>query len=482
MLWRDKRATANRRGHIPGGRCAAVCRWAQAALAVAAVWLCATLSAKAADVAKAAPAVGAAPTETTAEAFRVFEGHGGPVTALAVSGDGRWLATGSFDTSVGLWPLGGDGPPRWIEGHAAAVNAVAFCGPAIVASAGDDAEIHLSEVPGGAPSAVLRGHVGKIVDLAVAPDGRLLASAGWDGTARVWDIEAATEVLRIEAHPGGVNAVAFGPDGKTVLTAGKDGVLAEWRLADGERLRTLATEGFGINRILVFGDPPRLAYGTVDGRTRVLRLADGAEVADLSLDRRPILALATDPEARHLAVGDGEGFVMIVRTQDWRIRHDFHAARRGPVWALAFTPSGGGVIAGGMSHRAYLWPLGAPDALRSAEGEGPDTEPTDNGERLFRRKCSICHTLGTDWARRAGPPLGGLFGRRAGTAPGYGYSEALRHSDVVWTEETVDALFREGPDVVTPGSKMPIQRITAASDRADLVRFLKRATATAGGN
>ncbi|RMH48636.1 MAG: cytochrome C [Alphaproteobacteria bacterium] len=415
---------------------------------------------------------------TAPEAFRVFEGHGGPVTALAVSPDGRWLATGSFDTSVGLWPLDAAAPPRWIEGHAAAVNAVAFCGPGLVASAGDDAEIRVNAVPDGGLRAVLRGHVGKIVDLAAAPDGRHLASAGWDGTARLWDIGTGREILGIEAHPTGVNAVAFGPDGRTLLTAGKDGILAEWRLRDGARLRTLAREGFGINRLLVFGSPPLLAYGTVDGATRVLSLSDGALRADLSLDRRPILALAADRGASHLAVGDGEGFVMIVRTSDWRIRHDFHAAKRGPVWALAFTPSGGGIIAGGMSHRAYLWPLGAPDRLRQAEGEADEAEPADNGERLFLRKCSICHTLGTEWRRRAGPPLGGLFGRRAGTAPGYGYSDALRRSDLVWTDETVDALFREGPDVVTPGSKMPIQRITSARDRADLIRFLRQATAT----
>jgi len=43
----------------------------------------------------------------------------------------------------------------------------------------------------------------------------------------------------------------------------------------------------------------------------------------------------------------------------------------------------------------------------------------------------------------------------------------------VWNEETIDALFREGPDVLTPGSKMPIQRIKDTQDRRDLIDFLK---------
>jgi cytochrome c len=49
--------------------------------------------------------------------------------------------------------------------------------------------------------------------------------------------------------------------------------------------------------------------------------------------------------------------------------------------------------------------------------------------------------------------------------------------DLVWNEETIDRLFKDGPDVVTPGSKMPIQRITGDKDRADLISYLKRVTA-----
>ena len=49
--------------------------------------------------------------------------------------------------------------------------------------------------------------------------------------------------------------------------------------------------------------------------------------------------------------------------------------------------------------------------------------------------------------------------------------------DLVWNEETIDLLFKDGPDIVTPGSKMPVQRIKGKQDRADLISYLKRATA-----
>jgi len=92
------------------------------------------------------------------------------------------------------------------------------------------------------------------------------------------------------------------------------------------------------------------------------------------------------------------------------------------------------------------------------------------------RKCSICHALGPGPSRKAGPTLHGVFGRPAGSVPGYFYSPTLRNAQIVWTEDTINALFDMGPDHYIPGSKMPMQVIAGADDRADLIAYLKQAT------
>ncbi len=92
------------------------------------------------------------------------------------------------------------------------------------------------------------------------------------------------------------------------------------------------------------------------------------------------------------------------------------------------------------------------------------------------RKCSICHSLDAGPSRRAGPTLHGVFGRPAGTAAGYRYSQTLATSSIVWDTDTIDALFDQGPDHYIPGSKMPMQVIASGSDRADLIAFLRAAT------
>ena len=76
----------------------------------------------------------------------------------------------------------------------------------------------------------------------------------------------------------------------------------------------------------------------------------------------------------------------------------------------------------------------------------------------------------------AGPHLQGLFGRRMGSVAGYAYSPRLAQGDITWTPETVADLFTRGPDVVTPGTRMPVQRVSEPAELTALLRFLEVAT------
>ena len=99
------------------------------------------------------------------------------------------------------------------------------------------------------------------------------------------------------------------------------------------------------------------------------------------------------------------------------------------------------------------------------------------GQLEFQRKCSVCHTLTPDGANRAGPTLYDVFGRRAGTLAGYTFSKAIIESDIIWNAKTIAQLFDDGPDVMIPGTKMPVQRLKSIERRDELVEFLKKATA-----
>ena len=405
-----------------------------------------------------------------AQDFTTLKGHGGPIMGIAVAPSGQ-VATASFDNSVGLWT---GREPTWLEGHAAAVTALAFGGTGTLVSGSDDFTVRLWQ---GTTPRTLGEHLGKVASLALSPDGGTVASGSWDGSIRLWPLDGGPATTLPEPRAN-VTAVAYAPDGTRLYAATTKGELLAYDLASAETPRALAQHGFGINRLVV-GDG-WLAYGAVDGGTRVIDPETGAQIHDFTLDRRPILSMAWHAPTGQLAVGDGHGYIMMLDTTDWRITRDFKATRQGPVWALAFSPDGQTIYAGGLDDVAYAWPVemlgtfepqiqGQRDFLR-------DPETMSNGERQFMRKCSICHALEPGASRKAGPTLAGVFGRPAGTVPDYRYSPILQGSAIVWDETTIDALFDQGPDHYIPGSKMPMQVIAGATDRADLIDFLKQST------
>ncbi len=421
------------------------------------------------------------PSLATAGDFFTLKGHGGPIKGIDVSPDGSRILTASFDYSVGLWQ---GGTPVWLEAHRAAANTVRFVDSEHAVSAGDDYDIYLWDLNTGTGRR-LGGHEGKIIALALSPDRRTVASASWDRTIGLWSLAGAPARF-LEGHTGGVSDVVFSADGARLYSASADGTIRVWDVSSGAQTRLLLKGWFGVNTLILNEAAGWLAYGGVDGTIRVLEVESGDLIADFTGERSPILAMAADREFTTLAIGDGYGFIKVIDSAKWVVTEDFRATLHGPVWALRFSADGRNIHAGSLDDAMYSWPVASlGEHERMTRGELSflkDPAEMSNGERQFQRKCSICHALDPDGRRRAGPTLFGIFGRPAGSLVNYSYSPTLRNSDIIWDVGTIDALFDLGPDDFIPGSKMPMQRITKAADREDLIAFLRRATAASGGN
>lgn len=91
------------------------------------------------------------------------------------------------------------------------------------------------------------------------------------------------------------------------------------------------------------------------------------------------------------------------------------------------------------------------------------------GQELYESRCGGCHSLD---ANRVGPAHRGVFGRKAGTAPGFSYSPAVKNSGVVWEEKTLNA-WLTNPQALIPGQRMNF-RVATAEDRADIIAYLRQ--------
>ena len=95
----------------------------------------------------------------------------------------------------------------------------------------------------------------------------------------------------------------------------------------------------------------------------------------------------------------------------------------------------------------------------------------DNGRRVFAR-CRACHTIVEGGANMTGPNLHGVFGRTAGTHDGYAYSRALSGAGFQWDAEKLDH-WLENPSTFLPGNRMSFVGVADATDRRDLIAWLK---------
>ena len=191
----------------------------------------------------------------------VLEGHLAPVVALAVSGDGRILASASWDHTARLWPVGG-GAPRLLAGHSQNVNGVAF-----------------------------------------TPDGRAVVTAGYDATLRIWPLSGDDTPL-IAVLPTPLNAVAIAPDGE-IVTAGADGKIYALSVT-GARRSDIAAESTPIVAIALTSDGRRIAAAGIRGSITILDRAARRIERTLIGPSTPVWSVLFLPDNRTLLAGGAD--------------------------------------------------------------------------------------------------------------------------------------------------------------------------------
>ena len=207
--------------------------------------------------------------------LRRLDGHRGPVTSLAVGGDGRLAVSGSGDFTVRVWNLASGSCLNSLEGHGGAVAALAVTANGQFALSGSyDGTLRYWDLQRGHCAQVLKGHNSRVLDVGMSADGRLAVSGSGDETVRLWDLVTGHCIRTVECHGGDVDAIAITADGRLVVSGGEARVLRLWDSMTGQCLGTLEGHADDVLCLAVTEDGRLAVSGSLDDTLRVWDLSN----------------------------------------------------------------------------------------------------------------------------------------------------------------------------------------------------------------
>src|SRR5262249_40044152 len=162
---------------------------------------------------------------------RELRAHKDGVFAVALSGDGKLLATGGGDGTIKGWDVATHRELASLRPKGGGlVRALAFTPDRkSLAAARGRHGAHVWDLAAGKERLPMRGPSQTFIALAVSPDGRALAAGTANGAVRIWDIPTGDPVHHFKTHTGQVVALAFAADGKTLASASTDATAKLWR-------------------------------------------------------------------------------------------------------------------------------------------------------------------------------------------------------------------------------------------------------------
>jgi WD40 repeat protein len=298
-------------------------------------------------------------------------GHTAPLTAAAVSADGGTLVTASEDGTALVWNLGApqEPPTSLAAGSPVALLALSPDGRWLATTGEAPDTAQLWDLSGqGAPRA-LGGHSGDISALTMSGDGRLVATGAADGTVRVWNTEdpaAPPVVLSARGSASPVRAVALSADSAWALAGSDDGVSRLWSLSDPTSPRFTRDRRGPLTSAAISPDGRWLVTGSADGDAHLWQLTSsgfGGGPYVLRGRGNPITTLAIDPESRLVACGTADGTVRLwdLGAQQNPLPVSELRGHTGRITALAISPAPAQLLSASADGTASLWDLTAQD-------------------------------------------------------------------------------------------------------------------------
>ena len=305
-------------------------------------------------------------------------GHSSFVNSLAISPDGKILASGSWDKTIKIWNLETTELLGTLTGHSDRVNSVAisYDGKMLVSGSSDET-IKFWNLHNGDLLCTFPGHSMEVNSVAINPKHQIIASCGGaDNTIKLWNLRTGELLRTLKGHSDNVNAVVFSPDGKILASGSSDATSKVWDVESGKLLRTLSGLNVGVNSVAIAPDGQILASVSNDYTIKLRNLHTGSLLRILNTNSgrgKGVANLGTN-EALHILKNyvsrgnsvaiSGDGLTLASGCDDntiniWNLQTgDLLRSLKGhsgTVYSVAIAPLGNILVSGSADETIKIW-------------------------------------------------------------------------------------------------------------------------------
>ncbi|MBE8965702.1 hypothetical protein IQ277_05445 [Nostocales cyanobacterium LEGE 12452] len=297
-----------------------------------------------------------------------FKGHEDFIWTVTFSPDGKTLASGGHHGLVKLWDTQTGKCLKTLDKHTGIVWSVSFSPDGqTLASGSQDTSIRLWDVHLGECLKVLHGHTGWVCSVRFNPDGSILASGSDDCDIRFWDISRGICIKTLQGHVGKVWSVRFSPDGKTLASGSSDHSVRLWNVSKGNCIKTFQGHKNDVSSVCFSSDGQTIATGSFDSSVRLWNVQQGtcakilhghtSEVFSItfSLDCQTLVSCGNDSSVRLWNVSKG----VCVRTLQG---HD------SGVYSVSFNSDDCMLATGNLDSLVRLWDVASGYSTKILQG------------------------------------------------------------------------------------------------------------------
>ncbi|KIJ13100.1 hypothetical protein PAXINDRAFT_81826 [Paxillus involutus ATCC 200175] len=257
---------------------------------------------------------------STGSLLAEWNSHTSVVYSLAISRNGKFFVTGSWDNTVRLWDTATKQQlaPLVLAGHAGTIRSVRFLpdGKQVI-SGSEDMNVRAWRVEDGDEVGTVMKGDGMVMAVAASGDGRWIATAGAKKIITIWDATSHEKVVELEGHSGPVCSLGFSPDSARLVSGSTDGTVMIWNTTTGERLAgPLKGHTSKIDCVECSPNGEEIASST-GGMAKTTTIWDAMtheKVVELGAHSGWVKSLAFSPDSARVVSGSGDGTVIVWST------------------------------------------------------------------------------------------------------------------------------------------------------------------------